>query len=42
VGLCCCCWSVRVFSARAKHRRPESSGESEQLAQPESELTDNA
>ena len=35
VGICCCCWSVRVFSARAKHRRPESSDESEQLAQPE-------
>jgi hypothetical protein len=42
VGLSCCGWSIRVFNARAKHRRPESSGESEQLAQPESELTDNA
>jgi hypothetical protein len=42
VGLSCCGWSIRVFNARAKHRRPESSGEAEQLAQPESELTDNA
>ncbi len=42
VGLCCCWWSIRVFTARAKYRRPESSGESEQLAEPKSELTDNS
>ena len=42
VGLCCCWWSIRVFTARAKYRRPESSDDCEQLAEPESELTDNA
>jgi len=40
-GLGCCFWSVRVFTARAKHRRPESPNESEQLAEPDPELTDN-
>ena len=54
VGLGCCLWSVRVFTARAKHRRPRSPDESEQAAEPtepteptepaesEPELTDNA
>jgi hypothetical protein len=41
-GLGCCLWSVRVFNIRAKHRQPESSVESEQLAEPNPELTDNA
>ena len=42
VGLCCCLWSVRVFTARAKHRRSKLSDESEQAAEPDPELTDNA
>ena len=42
VGLCCCLWSVRVFTVRAKHRRSKSSDESEQLPELDPELTDNA
>jgi hypothetical protein len=54
VGLGCCLWSVRVFTARAKHRQSRSPDESEQAAEPtesaesaepaepEPELTDNA
>ena len=42
VGLSCCWWSIRVFNARAKHRRSESPDESEKVAEPEPELTDNA
>ena len=42
VGLCCCLWSIRVFTVRAKHRRPGSSGASVQVAESDPELTDNA
>jgi Kef-type K+ transport system membrane component KefB len=42
VGLCCCLWSVRVFTARAKHRRSSLPDESAQGAEPDPELTDNA
>jgi hypothetical protein len=42
VGLGCCLWSIRVFTARAKHRGPESPNDSEQLAEPDPDLTDNA
>ena len=39
VGLCCCLWSVRVFTIRAKYRKRAAS---EDVAQRELDLTDNA